>query len=225
MLREQIRVRRHVFGLKPKDLPLIGDDTGDAAVTRLEDALRTEVLKPLPAKPAPPPPYPVRPRHAAPTPLAISLDQQHLIDVSAAWAQLISTTSQSIFHVPRHHAATRARRAVAAPRQTATPQEVALSGTTFTEDAVDWKVLAPLWSEAEKVVLVWYYDEAAAAAAGINEETMHTFAAAVSCGVEDPGPCPSPLERSSVMEIREWICAFQGALGGAVATASSTDRS
>ena len=89
------------------------------------------------------------------------------------------------------------------PRQTATPQEVALSGTTFTEDAVDWKVLAPLWSEAEKVVLVWYYDEAAAAAAGINEDSMRTFAAAVSCGVEDPGPCPSPLERSSVMEIRE----------------------
>jgi hypothetical protein len=83
--------------------------------------------------------------------------------------------------------------------------------TTFTEDAVDWKVLAPLWSEAEKVVLVRYYDEAAAAAARVNEDFMRTFAAAVSCGVEDPGPCPSPLERSSVMEIREWICAFQGA--------------
>jgi hypothetical protein len=211
VLRDQIRVRRHVFGLKPKDLPLIGDDTGDGAVTRLEDALRMEVVKPLPAKPAPPPPYPVRPRHAAPTASAISLDQQHLVAVSAAWTQLMSMTNQSIFRVPRQHAATRARRAVAAPRQTATPQEVALSGTTFTEDAVDWKVLAPLWSEAQKVVLVWYYDEAAAAAAGVNEDSMRTFAAAVSCGVKDPGPCPSPLERSSVMEIREWICAFQGA--------------
>ena len=84
VLRDQIRVRRHVFGLKPKDLPLIGDDTGDGAVTCLEDALRMEVVKPLPAKPAPPPPYPVRPRHAAPTALAISLDQQHLVAVSAA---------------------------------------------------------------------------------------------------------------------------------------------
>ena len=137
VLRDQIRVRRRVFGLKPKGLPLIGDDTGDGAVTRLEDALRMEVVKPLPAKPAPPPPYPVQPRYAAPTALAISLDQQHLIAVSAAWTQLMGMTSQSIFRVPRQHAATRAHRAVAAPRQTATPQEVALSGTTFTENAAD----------------------------------------------------------------------------------------
>ena len=101
VLRDQIRVRRHVFGVKSKDLPLIGDDTGDASVTRLEDALRTEVVKALPAKLAPPPPHPVRPRHAAPTALAISLDQQHLIAVSGAWAQLMSMANQFVFRVPR----------------------------------------------------------------------------------------------------------------------------
>ncbi len=58
-------------------------------------------------------------------------------------------------HARRDHQASQ-------PRQTISLQDAALSGTAFTEDEVNWKVLAPLWSAAEKRVDVWYYEVDAA---------------------------------------------------------------
>ena len=58
-LRDQIRVRLNVYGVARKKLPCIGDDSGMAAATRLEEELRTTVVEPLPPKPPPPAPYPV----------------------------------------------------------------------------------------------------------------------------------------------------------------------
>ena len=50
-LRDQIRVRLNVYGAARKKLPCIGDDSGMAAATRLEEELRMAVVEPLPPKP------------------------------------------------------------------------------------------------------------------------------------------------------------------------------
>ena len=42
-LRDQIRVRLNVYGVTRKKLPCIGDDSGMAAATRLEEELRMAV--------------------------------------------------------------------------------------------------------------------------------------------------------------------------------------
>jgi hypothetical protein len=209
-LRDQIRVRQHVFGIKQKDLPPIGDDTDDNVAARLGRILRDVVVLPLPVKPPPPPPYPIRAQHVAPTDRAVVLDRQHLIQVSEAWGQLMAMTTLSVFRVPRQRAHRSPRPATQKPRQDVPAQDQALSGEVFTEDRVEWKVLSPMWSELEKQVVVWYYDIKGAAVGGVGEEEMRAHAAATSCGVSSPGPCPPPLERSTVMEIREWILASQG---------------
>ena len=75
--------------------------------------------------------------------------------VSEAWQVLIQLTNQSIFRTPYKRAASRRRAPAAAPSRAPNAGEEALSGAAFTEDAIDWKVLAPLWSEEEKQVLVY----------------------------------------------------------------------
>ena len=61
-LRDQIRVRQHVYGMKQNDLPAIGSDSGELAVTRLISELAVVVSEPLPRKPPPHCPTPSVPR-------------------------------------------------------------------------------------------------------------------------------------------------------------------
>jgi hypothetical protein len=70
-------------------------------------------------------------------------------------------------------------------------------------------------------VVVWYYDIAGAATGGVGEEEMRAHATKACCGVHSLGQCPPPLERSTVMEIREWILASPGTTGEAVAAAAA----
>jgi len=208
-LRDQIRVRVHVFGVAKKYLPNIGGGSNlaeeAAELLRLEAELPAMVETPLPAQPSAPQPYPVRARHMAPSPLAVTMDQEYLVRVTTAWRDLAAMTNQFIFPTPRARVSRAARAPRPQPRRTVPLRDAALSGATFTEDEVNWKVFAPLWSAADKRVVVLYYDVDAAASAGTTEEEMVVFASAVASGAKSPGPCPAPFERSTVMEIRSWI--------------------
>ena len=62
-LRDQIRVRLHVYKAKAADLPNIGSDNPEVAVAEL----RAVVARALLRDPPPPVPYPTRSAHQAPT--------------------------------------------------------------------------------------------------------------------------------------------------------------
>ena len=127
---------------------------------------------PLPSpKPGPPSPYPVRGAHAAPTAEAMELEKKHLVDVCEAYGEVLSMCNAGVFRAPR---ATRPKKA--APRQDAPARDLALVGTVFTEDKVDWKVVHVGWSGADKAVVVWYYDTALAGRTGVLEAGMKAFA-------------------------------------------------
>ena len=66
-MRDQIRVRLHVYKVKAADLPNIGSDNPEVAMARLMAELRAVVARALPRDPPPPVPYPSRSAHPAPT--------------------------------------------------------------------------------------------------------------------------------------------------------------
>jgi len=88
-----------------------------------------------------------------------------------------------------------------------------LCGTAFNEDESIGRPLPCSGSTLEDVVIVWYYDveavKAEEASTGktteAQEAEMMRFASAIASGEQIPGPCPGPLERPYVMEIRKWI--------------------
>jgi len=200
-LRNQIRVRHHVYGAPSLQLPRIGSGNTAVELERLEDGLRKEFGNSLPPKPPGPTPYPERAPQQNPTNRALEMHERYLTWVTVAWQELAAMTSQLIFRAPRE-LAQRAVRARVVP-----PRDAALSGTTFTEDEVNWKVLSVLWSPEDDVVIVWYYDVDTAMEEEVTEEEMKQYADAFVS--EDPSsePCPPPLERSTVEEIRSWIFA------------------
>ena len=77
-LRDQIRVRVHVFKIKAADIPNTGSDSSEAAVQRLVIELRAVVVGALPRSPPPPVPYPTRAVHRAPTAEAAAFHIKHL---------------------------------------------------------------------------------------------------------------------------------------------------
>ena len=87
-----------------------------------------------------------------------------------------------------------------------------LCGTAFNEDESIGRPLPCSGSTLEDVVIVWYYDveavKAEEAATGktteAQEAEMVLFASAIASGEQIPGPCPGPLERPFVIEIRTW---------------------
>ena len=84
-LRQQIRVRVHVYGIKASELPYIGPKPGaseEQEAERLRSAFAGLVLFPLPARPGAPAPYPVRGAAAAPSALAVKLDVGHMREIS-----------------------------------------------------------------------------------------------------------------------------------------------
>jgi len=200
-LRNQIRVRHHVYGIPSLQLPRIGSGNTAVEVKRLEDGLRSEFGNRLPPKPPGPTPYPERAPQQNPTNRALEMHEQYLTWVNAAWQELAAMTSQLIFRAPRELAQRAVRVRVVPPR------DAALSGTTFTEDEVSWKVLSVLWSPEDEVVIVWYYDVDAAVEEEVTEEEMKQYADAFVSEDPSSGPCPPPLERSTVEEIRSWIFA------------------
>ena len=202
-LRDQIRVRRHVYGVKQKDLPLIGGDNDADAVTRLMSELAATVTKPLGRKPPPPVPYPVRATHPAPTPGAVLLDIEHVKKITESVLELARLTSEGAFVAvrsarPRTAVTGAAAPAAAAPTPRApTAAMRGLVGEEFEEDGIAWMVLDVEWSENLEELVVWYYDVDMAEDDKITEEEMREG--------RKVGIIVGPVEVSSVAEVRAWI--------------------
>jgi hypothetical protein len=201
-MRDQIRVRVHVYEIKAATLPAIGDRDSTEELERLVEALKAIVVLPLPRLPPPPLPYPVRPTHPAPTAEATALDVQHMVMISDAITQLMRLTSAGSFKavrskVPRRRSA-RAPVAPKAPRaRSANAAALALVGAEFEDELISWKVVGVDWSAELEQVVVWYYDVAMAADLEIDENEMTL---ARKTGVD-----LAPLECSSTSEVRRWI--------------------
>ena len=91
-LRQQIRVRLHVYGIAAYELPYIGAKPGaseEHEAERLRSAFAGLVLFPLPARPGAPAPYSVRGAAEAPSALAVQLDVDHMREISNAWKELV----------------------------------------------------------------------------------------------------------------------------------------
>jgi len=100
-LRDQIRVRLHVYKVKAADLPNIGSDNPEVAVARLMAEMRAVVARALPRDPPPPVPYPTRSAHPAPTRAAVAFHMKHLEAISAALVALVEITAEGAFRAPR----------------------------------------------------------------------------------------------------------------------------
>jgi len=217
-LRQQTRLRIHVYDMKRALLPTIGVKPGASCqdeATRLLGFYKTHVETALlvPQKPPKPTPFPVRDPVAAPSALATELDRAHVVAISAAWKELAQVLHEGVFRAPKEKApkkaptqkraktaATGAPRAPRPPRKReASAAELELEGQEFEEDGVDWKVLAVRWCDEQGVVVVWYYDLAEAESSELSEEFMTK---AIDKGAVSEIDC---LEYSSVAEIKRWI--------------------
>ena len=206
-LRDQIRVRLHVYKVKAADLPNIGSDNPEVAVARLMAELRAVVARALPRDPPPPVPYPTRSAHPAPTRAAVAFHMKHLEAISAALVALVEITAEGAFKAPRRRTVLpKSPAEVAAPKAKAkgtkrprgpTAAQAALEGEVFEEDGVDWKVLAVVWDADEEEVVVWYYDVEMAADGDLSEDEMDL--------ARTEGLDLGPLECSSVTEVKGWI--------------------
>ena len=208
-MRDQIRVRIHVYEIKAAALPAIGSQDTVGEQTRLVEELKAVVVLPLPPLPPPPLPYPVRPAHPAPTAEATALDMQHMCRISDAITQLMHLTSEGSFKAARSKVPRRSARAPAAPSvpraRSANAATLALVGAEFEESLISWKVVGVDWSEELDEVVVWYYDVAMAADLELDEDEMNL---ARKTGVD-----LAPLECSSTCEVRRWIKASKSARG------------
>lgn len=209
-LRQQTRLRIHVFGMKRAELPLIGTKPGatdQEEAKRLLDFYTNSVKSALPPKPPAPSPFPVRAAVAAPSALAVELDRDHFVAVSAAWKELLLLLEKGIFNAPKKKPPpgpprpNRARAESSSPRvpkeRDPSASERALEGEEFEEDGIDWKVLSVRWCDEQEGVVVWYYDMEEANSSDVSEEEM-------SAAIEE-GKSIDCLEYSSVREIRDWI--------------------
>jgi hypothetical protein len=172
-MRDQIRVRIHVYEIKAAALPAIGSlDTADEQ-TRLVEGLKAIVVLPLSRLPPPPLPYPVRAAHPAPTAEATALDMQHMGSISNAITQLIHLAPAGSFKTARSKVPRRSARAPAAPSvpraRSANAATLAFVGFEFEEPLISWKAVGVNWSGELGQVVVWYYDAAMAADLELDE--------------------------------------------------------
>jgi hypothetical protein len=216
-LRQQIRVRTHVYGIKA-GLPHISAKPGatvEDEAARLHTAFAGLVKSALPARPNAPLPYPMRDAAVAPSTLAVQLDISHMRDISNAWKELVPLLNENgAFNAPRASKAkprakprAKSARGPAAPTAFKAPKapkprmpsasERALEGVEFEEDGVEWTVLSVRWCADSGALVVWYYDTLEAEKCEISEEAM--------LDAIESDTAFDCLEYSSVSEIKSWI--------------------
>lgn len=213
-LRQQIRMRIHVYGIKAAALPYISAKPGateEDEAARLHTAFAGLVKSALPAKPNTPTPYPVRDAAVAPSTLAVQLDIGHMREISNAWKELVPLLNEDgAFKAPRASAAkprVKNARGPAAPTafkapkapkpRTPSASERALEGVEFEEDGVEWTVLTVRWCADSGALVVWYFDTLEAEKYEISEESM--------LDAIESGSAFDCLEFSSVREIKRWV--------------------
>ena len=125
-LRNQMRLRVHVYEIKAPSLPKIG--SGDTV---------EEAVLPLPPLPPPPLPHPVRPAHPAPTSEAVQFDLEHMRMTSDMAKELVVLVSEGRFEARRPVRVDKAKAprpaAAAAGKRAREPKagELALVGAEF----------------------------------------------------------------------------------------------
>jgi len=168
-LRDQIRVRVHVYKIKAADLPNIGSDSPEATAcsASLSSCVRWLLVLSRRARPRR---FYTRPARCTERRLLTAFHMKHLAAISAALVEVVAVTADGTFKAPRYRAAL----AAAATPRTQAPREptlktpkrpraptlgqAALEGVEFEEDGVDWKVLAVAWDGELEEVAVWYYN-------------------------------------------------------------------
>ena len=224
-LRDQIRVRQHVYAMS--GMPNIGTGSDDAELKRLEAAVLELLTTELPPKP-PQPTADFRPAAAAPTAAANTAYARHLQQTVAAYRELIALTKEGIFRLPRDdgsddegedissttNTSKRSRATpAAAPRKKkerrVKANELELVGASFEEEGVDWKVLDVQWSDEVDEVVVYYFDVVAVESEGVTEDDLHTALE------EQPDANEiEHIEYSRVSEVKAWLKLSQKARKG-----------
>ena len=204
-LRDQIRVREHVYGVKKSALPKLGSGFNDTERIRLVQALNELITKVLPInRPPCPLPHFLRPQHQAPSKLAIQIDFNHMKSISEALTKVHELTANGIFSFSRTAAQSNEDEHdgdeevedgfVAVPAATSKAIKI---GARFIEDNISWKVLSMEFSDEYKEFLVWYYDIDMAPEQKISEDQMHS-------ALRDNQSLDC-MERSRCSEVRKWI--------------------
>jgi hypothetical protein len=197
-LRNQIRVRRHVYGISQKDLPNIKVSSNvnvDAECTRLVKEMEVLVQQDLPNMIDPPQPYPSRQPAPAPSSAAQHAYDDYTELVKQAYDELTRLTNENMTFVTQ----TTCRLTAAANPTASEDDRAELNGTRFVEEGILWRVLDVDYSEQEEEIVVWYYDVDKADEDDVSEEDMHMAREATPMVDLD---C---LERSSMDEVRAWI--------------------
>ena len=227
-LRDQIRVRKHVYGMG--DLPAIGGGSSDGELARLELAVGILVGQELGEKmPEPNPEF--RPHdHSTSTDGAKQKFHYHIKQVVAAYRGLIALTEKGVFRLPvgdgedddgestssSGSSIMRASSSSSSSSSTATPRprkarrvkakETAMVGQSFEDDGTNWKVLDVVWSDVYGEVVVYYYDMDSVNAEGIEEKELMD-------SLDDAGDhlYTEHIEFSKVKEVMGWLRASKAA--------------
>jgi hypothetical protein len=219
-LRDQIRVRIHVFGMK--DTPAIGGGSCDEELARLEAVVKALIAQPLPKRLAQPSPE-FRPFDtSSATDEARQKYMQSVKEIVVAWRQLLELTEKGIFRLPVEDEEDKGASSSSSsssssnpkrrrgprkikPRRTKVKERVII-GELFEEDGTDWKVLDVVWSDEMEQVVVYYYDVEAANAEGILESDFmgSLLESSDHSNIEH-------LEYSSVKEVMGWLKSSKGA--------------
>ena len=227
-LRDQIRVRKYVYGMG--DLPAIGGGSSDGELARLELAVGILVGQELGEKmPEPNPEF--RPHdHSTSTDGAKQKFHDHIKQVVAAYRGLIALTEKGVFRLPvgdgedddgestssSGSSIMRASSSSSSSSSTATPRprkarrvkakETAMVGQSFEDDGTNWKVLDVVWSDVYGEVVVYYYDMDSVNAEGIEEKELMD-------SLDDAGDhlYTEHIEFSKVKEVMGWLRASKAA--------------
>jgi len=154
-VRDQIRVRLHVYKVKAADLPNIGSDNFEVAMARLMAELRAVVARALPRDPPPPVPYPSRSAHPAPTHAAVAFHVKHLEAINqrgtggargahgggAVQGPTTPDCSPQVAGLGGSVEGQAKAKGTKRPRAP-TAAQGSLESEVFEQDGVDWKVLA-----------------------------------------------------------------------------------
>ena len=227
-LRNQIRVRKYVYGMG--DLPAIGGGSSDGELARLELAVGILVGQELGEKmPEPNPEF--RPHdHSTSTDGAKQKFYDHIKQVVAAYRGLIALTEKGVFRLPvgdgedddgestssSGSSIMRASSSSSSSSSTATPRprkarrvkakETGTVGQSFEDGGTNWKVLDVVWSDVYGEVVVYYYDMDSVNAEGIEEKELMD-------SLDDAGDhlYNEHIEFSKIKEVMGWLRASKAA--------------
>lgn len=188
-VRDQIKVRIHVHGMKATDLARVGTDTGPVAKERLLKALYDMIKHVLPARKIVMA-YPSRQALPAPTEEAKRLHKDYTNEVNNSYRELLSLVNNGCFR--------------ATPRRRkqffAATQDDTYRNTEFTRGKVEFKVLKIAYSCSQNEVLVWFFNIDLAYDTMVSEDQMLSV-----IETEPHDNLLPPMGSCTLEKLKEWI--------------------